>query len=76
MPQPSLNLGNVGLMLQSIGGGSGSQTVHTQTSDLNAGALRIMSHQSIDAIGSHAGAGVSTAQRYEERSLGVCQVML
>lgn len=41
MPQPLLDLGDIGLMLQGIGRGRRPQAVNTQAGDLNASSLGI-----------------------------------
>ncbi len=51
MPQPLLDLGDIGLMLQGIGRGRRPQSMHAQAGDLDAGSLGIDPDQGIDPLG-------------------------
>jgi len=48
MPEPLLDLGNIGIVIQRIGGGGGAQCMGT---DLEAQSEGIAAHKFVDAIG-------------------------
>lgn len=75
MSEPGLDLGDIGLMLQGIGGRGGSKSMDAQAVDLNPGLFRVGRHHRIDAISGDAGTGQLAAQRYEQRHLPLCQMM-
>ena len=68
MPEPLLHLGNIGLVIKRIGGGSRAQRVHT---DLEAQRGRIGPHQLVDPVrgdGALQPLGAVVAQRAEQRA--------
>jgi len=75
VPQPDLHLGDVGLVVQCVGGGRGSQAVHTQFCDFDTRRFGIFADERIDAIGTDAGTGRASAQWQKQRRLAVELVM-
>ena len=69
MPQPHLDLGDIGVMLQCIGCGRGTQTMHTQPVDLDACSLSPLRNHLIDAIGADPGTGGATADRAKQGAI-------
>jgi len=68
VPKPFLHLGDVGLMVERVGGGGGAQRMRA---DQKPQRPRIAPHQSIDAIGSDRAfqsSGAVVADRSEQRA--------
>ncbi len=75
MSQPGLNLGDVGLVLQSVGGCGCPEPMDAQTVDLNLGLLPPGRHYGIDAVGRDTGTRQFASQRSEQGHLSVGQMM-
>lgn len=73
-PSHGLDLGDVGLMLQGIGGCGCSESMDAQAVDLNPDLFRLGRHHGIDAVGRDAGTGQFAAQCYEQGHLPVRQM--
>ena len=68
VPKPFLHLGNVGLMIERIGGGGCAQRMRA---DLETERSRVGAHQPVDAVGRDRPvqlAGAVVAQRAEQRA--------
>jgi hypothetical protein len=55
MTQPGLDLGDVGFVLQSVGGCGCPEAMDAQTLDLNPSHLRVGRYDGIDTVGRDAG---------------------
>ena len=70
MAQPLLDLGDVGLVLQGIGGGGGAQAMDAEAVDGDAGLAGIVPDQGVDAVGAEGLAAAPAAQGLEQRGPG------
>lgn len=75
MAQPLLDLGDVGLVLQGIGGGGGAQAMDAEAVDGDAGLAGIVPDQGVDAVGAEGLAAAPAAQGLEQRGPGLLVVM-
>lgn len=75
MAQPLLDLGDVGLVLEGVGGGGGAQAVDAETFDRDAGGPGVGADQGIDALGTDPHPGPFPAQGQEQRRPGVHEVV-
>lgn len=66
MPQPDLDLGNIGVILQDIGRRRGAQAVHPEPVDLDARGVGPLRDHLIDAVRGGAAAGGAAPQRAEQ----------
>ncbi|KPX28976.1 hypothetical protein ALO69_200017 [Pseudomonas ficuserectae] len=78
MTQPSLDLGDIGLVLQGIGRCGCAQAMHAQVLNDDAGLLGIGLDHGIDPVGRDAGTGTGggAAQRAKQRTGGRCTLII
>ncbi len=72
VPEPLLNLRNVGVVVERVGSGRCSKRVQTQPVNLDAGSRAVVLHHFVDAVTGHRllqGAGAVVAHWPEQRCL-------